>query len=201
VTDDPYLWPGTTVLVNAFDIRDADELRHVEDELAGTVLALLDAVELPDEYGRDLLCKIHSTVFGLVYPWAGQLRTVGIEKGDGGGFTPPEHLEEALDAFEHALAAAPVGQPRAAFVRLLAGLYRDLNHVHPFREGNGRAQRAFWDLWCHEEGWRVDWAAVTKEENDAACRLGDRGDLRPLVAMFDRVLGPDSRPGPHATQE
>jgi cell filamentation protein len=127
VTDDPYLWPGTTVLVNAFDIRDADELRHVEDELAGTVLALLDAVELPDEYGRDLLCKIHSTVFGLVYPWAGQLRTVGIEKGDGGGFTPPEHLEEALDAFEHELAAAPVGQPRAAFVRLLAGLYRDLN--------------------------------------------------------------------------
>ena len=185
--------------MNAFDIRDADELRHVEDELAGTVLALLDAVELPDEYGRDLLCKIHSTVFGLVYPWAGLLRTVGIEKGDGGGFTPPEHLEEALVAFEHELAAAPVGQPRAAFVRLLAGLYRDLNHVHPFREGNGRAQRAFWDLGA-TRGLARHWAAVTRRRTTrrAASATGATG---PLVAMFARGLGPDSRPGPHATQE
>lgn len=187
MTDDPYYWPGTVVLANAFDIHDADELRRVEDDLAGTVLALLDAVDLPDEYGRELLCAIHSTVFGLIYPWAGRLRTVGITKGVG-SFTPPEHLDAALHRFEDDLAEAPDGSDRPAFVAALARLYRDLNHVHPFREGNGRAQRAFWDLWCHEEGYRLDWASVTKDENDSACRAGDLGDLGPLEAMFDRVL-------------
>ncbi len=62
-------------------------------------------------------------------------------------------------------------------------------YVHPFREGNGRAQRAFWDRVARDAGWYLDWTGVTGEVNDHASRVGsERQDLGPLIAMFDQIV-------------
>lgn len=47
---------------------------------------------------------------------------------------------------------ACAGLPRDAFVRRLACYLGEVNALHPFREGNGRAQRAFFGQLARDAG-------------------------------------------------
>ena len=60
-------------------------------------------------------------------------------------FSLPEHLEaDAHELFGWLARDDHLrGRDRAAFVDGLTELYADLNALHPFRDGNGRTQRAF----------------------------------------------------------
>ncbi len=83
------------------------------------------------------------------------------------------------------------GMDRATFIQRLAHHYDQLNYIHPFREGNGRAQRAFWDRVAGDAGWRLNWVGVTGEVNDAACRAAaEQRDLTSLIEMFERIVTP-----------
>jgi len=115
---------------------------------------------------------------------------VGIAKDQHSHFAPPELIERELESFEQELNAFPDDLPRAEMVHRLAGLYRQLNHIHPFREGNGRTQRVFWDAFCLEYGYELRWHLVDKSENDAVSRLADSGHFGPPVDMLDRILVP-----------
>jgi cell filamentation protein len=79
--------------------------------------------------------------------------------------------------------------PEAFAVR--AGHYLgEINAVHPFREGNGRAQREFIRTLAVSAGHRLTWAALTPEENDGASRLSfAAGDSSELVAMIRKRIG------------
>lgn len=91
----------------------------------------------------------------------------------------------------------PLGLSRDRFVERLAYHYDQLNHLHPFREGNGRTQRIFWSRVAHDAGWHLDWLAVTGPENDAACRTAaEAGDLSALVALLGQVVVPVPGPRP-----
>ena len=63
----------------------------------------------------------------------------------GSVFCLPQHLESyAADVFGGLAAADRLrGLARDPFITSLAGFLADVNALHPFREGNGRAQRAF----------------------------------------------------------
>lgn len=54
------------------------------------------------------------------------------------------------------------------FVKRLAHFYDQLNYIHPFREGNGRAQRVFWNRVAKDAGYELDWSLVVGDENDEA---------------------------------
>lgn len=189
--DDPYLEPGTGVLRNLLGIADRDSLRAAEDLLVSARLAELDVVDLPDSYGWDLLAAIHRHLFQDVYAWAGSRRTVGISKGPD-GFVPHSLIESELESFAATLvrAAPPVESPE--FIRRFARMYERLNHIHPFREGNGRAQRAFWELYLREFGLELGWASSDKVENDDACAAGARGEFGRLEALLARIIHPAS---------
>ena len=61
-------------------------------------------------------------------------------------------------------------------------------YAHPFREGNGRAQRVFWSRVARDAGWHLDWRRVSAERNNEASRAAmERSDLRPLREMFDAI--------------
>ena len=65
--------------------------------------------------------------------------------------------------------------------------------VHPFREGNGRTQRVFWNRVAADAGWQLDWRPVQGAVNDAACRAASEDrDFGPLRAMFAQVVTPAS---------
>jgi cell filamentation protein len=68
---------------------------------------------------------------------------------------------------------------------------RTSRYIHPFREGNSRVQRVFWNRIALAAGWQLDWRPVHGDVNDRASRAAsDRQDLTPLRTMFDQIVTP-----------
>lgn len=139
--DDPYCYPGTTVLKNLRNLRSRGALTRFETAM--TALRFDEA--LPE--GRLSVRHyraVHHHLFQDVYPWAGKTRTVRISK-NGSAFCYPEYIDAQLkQAFgrlrrQGYLRDLPVGD----FATDAADFLSELNAIHPFRDGNGRAQLAF----------------------------------------------------------
>jgi len=83
------------------------------------------------------------------------------------------------------------GLDRAGFAAGAGRLLGDLNALHPFREGNGRAQRVLVQLIARDAGWQLRWAKVDKAENDAISEAAmvDPDAFEPLL---HRILVPTS---------
>jgi cell filamentation protein len=78
VSDDPYLYPGTSVLRNRLGTSDPDYL----DKQERALVALRMRRNVPrGAFDLKHLRAIHRHLFQDVYDWAGELRTVEISKG------------------------------------------------------------------------------------------------------------------------
>ena len=86
-------YPGTTVLINKFDIRDEEKLNEVESVLASVRYAEWLNAPKADSFDFEHYKAIHHFLFSDLYDWAGQIRTVNISK-KGTNFTPAENIEE-----------------------------------------------------------------------------------------------------------
>lgn len=144
VFDDPYCYKGTDVLKNKARLRDPDLLRDFELEMT-----TLRASE-PFPQGRfdpAHYRAVHHHIFQDVYNWAGKYRTVRTSKG-GNPFCFPEYIErETAKLFERLKDDVFLGTvARHEFVDAAADFLMDLNVIHCFREGNGRAQLSFMHL-------------------------------------------------------
>ena len=101
------------------------------------------------------LQKIHKILFADIYPFAGQLRTVNLAKGNF-RFAPLMYLDAALANIDR--------MPQSDFDEIVEK-YVEMNIAHPFREGNGRSTRIWLDhILKHEIGKVVDWSLVDKED-------------------------------------
>lgn len=188
-----YFIPGTEVLQNRVGAATAEALRDAENDLVESrIIELRESAILLGDRGYDLafLQAIHRQLFQDVYAWAGDVRTVGIEKGQE-SFCPPGNIAQAMDhvaseisEHERLLTVAADALPRT-----VAYLYDYVNFAHPFREGNGRATREFFDLLLSERGVGLDWQQTDSAELHAACHAARaNSDLRGLIQMFDRIL-------------
>jgi cell filamentation protein len=66
--------------------------------------------------------------------------------------------------------------------------YGETNALHPFREGNGRAQRAFWAQLAGEADYPIHWEHMERRENLEASIAIMRGDPTPLRKMLDSLI-------------
>lgn len=151
---DPYVYSGTLVLINKEGLRDAEELAMFERVMTAQRMSEgMPAVDLSAAGYREL----HRHLFQDVYEWAGQPRTVSIAKG-AWRFCRPEVVEKELDARFAAIHAENDlrGLTPEHFATRAAEHLSELNAIHPFREGNGRAQRAFLEVLGRNAGHRVD---------------------------------------------
>lgn len=74
------------------------------------------------------------------------------------------------------------------FVERLTVHLDQVNHLHPFREGNGRTQRIFFNQLAERAGYRIDWQQMTGAVNDAAFRASGHGDLGQLRGMLAGIV-------------
>lgn len=194
---DPYLDLQSGVLRNRLGITDAGELARAEAELTSYRLIELRASPLPGRYDLPHLQAFHRHIFGDVYDWAGELRTVTLGKGDA-LFCLPQHLVATADDVFTRLARDRHlrGRDRTAFVDGLAALLAEVNTLHPFREGNGRTQRAFLAQLARDAGYRIRWAELDPEANTAASAAARAGDISLLRAMLERLVVPATAPPP-----
>jgi cell filamentation protein len=185
---DPYALPSG-VLRNHFGIDDSAELAAAEADITGARLIALGRRALPGKYDLEHLRAFHHFIFKDIYPWAGELRTVDITKHD--AFCHWIHLDTyGAEVFGKLARAGHLrGLDRATFIDALAETYADINALHPFREGNGRAQRAFLHQLAQDAGHPLSWVGLEAAANEAASIAGFRGKLQPLVALLDQHVG------------
>jgi cell filamentation protein len=192
---DPYIDPATGLLANLVGASTQGDLAVAEADLVTARWVTLADQRIKPTGDLVELRAIHRHLFQDVYAWAGQLRTVDIRKNVEGGefFVPVSIIERAAGFVAGELAEDHYlrGMVRGQFIARLAHHYDQLNYIHPFREGNGRAQRAFWDRVARDAGWRLSWLDVTGDVNDTASRTAaETRNLEPLIAMFDQIVTP-----------
>ncbi len=191
MSTDPYVDPRTGVLRNLLGIRDARELAAAEARLAAAAERVLFAEGLVlGRFDLDHLRAVHRHLFGEVYDWAGELRTVNMAKGET-LFALAEWIEPQARQLFARLADDGFFQQlnRDEFVVAGGRFLSDLNALHPFRDGNGRVQRVFLQLLANNAGWQLDWALVDRVENDALS-LAAMANRDAFVPMLHRILSP-----------
>lgn len=91
ISDTIYCYPGSNVLKNKLNIRDADTLENAERELTAIRISELKINPIYGHFDLEHLKNIHRYIFQDVYDWAGELRRVRITKGF--MFAYPENIE------------------------------------------------------------------------------------------------------------
>ena len=128
------------------------------------------------------LQQIHAYLFGGLYDFAGQIRTVNIAKG-GFQFAMAQFLPQTLATIEQ--------MPETNFEEI-ADKYVEMNIAHPFREGNGRATRIWLDLILKKQLQKcVDWSKIDKNDylNAMQKSVADSSDIKRLLqsALTDKI--------------
>ena len=141
--------------------------------------SLIDNIEVGTIKG---LQQIHAYLFGGLYDFAGQIRTVNIAKG-GFQFAMAQFLPQTLVTIEQ--------MPETTFEEI-ADKYVEMNIAHPFREGNGRATRIWLDLILKKQLQKcVDWSKIDKNDylNAMQKSVADSSDIKRLLqsALTDKI--------------
>ena len=146
------------MLENKLGIMDSAELAREEERLSKKRAKELFEKDLlaGEPAGKfSTLQKIHKILFADIYPFAGQLRTVNLAKGNF-RCAPLMYLDAALANIDQ--------MPQSDFDEIIEK-YVEMNIAHPFREGNGRSTRIWLDhILKHEIGKVVNWSLVDKED-------------------------------------
>jgi cell filamentation protein len=186
---DPYLDATTGVLINRLDITDESTLEQIEAALVATRSYELSQTPLKGRFDLAHLQAIHKHLFGDLYEWAGQLRTIDISKG-GNRFANHLQIENAAAPIFQQLAKEKhlAGLGAEAFSDRAAYYLGELNALHPFREGNGRAQREFISHLANAAGYYVAWENMARSDLLAATIASFHGDTSELAAFIRRNL-------------
>lgn len=138
-----YTDPQTGVLRNILNITDNEVLQFVEAGFTARRIQeqWVDPIMISSS---ETLFEIHHHLFQDIYEWAGQKRKVEISK-EGNQFFPLNRFNTALSYIDGLIAEykrLEHGHKRL-LTQNLAKILDAVNYLHPFREGNGRAQREF----------------------------------------------------------
>ena len=157
--DDPYCYPETQVLRNRADLHDPEDLEAFELEMT----SLRADEPLPGgDFDATHYSAVHHHIFQDVYDWAGQYRTVRTAK-DGNAFCYPEHIESMMNRLFESMSEILSSESQSQFLDRVTDFLAELNAIHPFREGNGRAQLTFIDMIACESGFPFDFRRIERE--------------------------------------
>ena len=139
MSDTKYCYPDSDVLINKLDIRDRDKLQKFERKL--TMIRLSELFDNPIKGSFDFkhLKDIHQFIFQDIYDWAGTVRIVDIAKGN--MFCNVKFIDSQAEEIFLKLKKEKhlSGFSEEDFIKRLAYYFSEINALHPFREGNGRA--------------------------------------------------------------
>ncbi|POD74196.1 cell filamentation protein Fic [Pseudomonas syringae group genomosp. 3] len=184
---DCYCYPASSVLRNRLNIQDMDDLEAAEREITASTVTRVHYTAPP--YSLENMKQLHRQLFSDLYEWAGEIRTVDISKG-GTRFCTCARIEaEALKIFTKLQEVDWLRkQDKDSFCGLLAEYYCELNMIHPFREGNGRVQRIFFEHLALSAGYELDWENISQEEWIQANIDGVDVNYGPMNKIFNRIV-------------
>lgn len=145
-------------LENKLGITDSAELARMEEKISKKkAIELFESGYLESlEAGKFIsLAAIYKYLFDEIYDFAGMVRDVNLAKGNF-RFAPVMYLKAALEHID--------AMPQSTYEEIVEK-YVEMNIAHPFREGNGRSMRIWFDLMLKKElNLVVDWSKVDKND-------------------------------------
>lgn len=182
-------YPGTTVLVNKPGAKTQELLNDVESTIVTIRWVEIAQQGPPKHMDFDYYCNLHKYLFGDIYEWAGDIRTIGISK-KSTVFCPPNEIKQVGESiFEHLDSQHYfIELPKTQYVRAIAELYHRLNMLHPFREGNGRVQRLFFSLLVRRAGYELDFSKCDTDFLMVATIFASQGIMDHLIQFFNTAI-------------
>lgn len=183
---DPYCYSGTHVLKNRLGLRNQAALDAFEAEITAQRAAEpLPAGRLSYTHYK----AIHRHLFQDVYAWASKPRTVRIAKA-GNAFCYPEYIDREMRRLFAGLVAQKYlrGLSADSFAQRAAHFLTELNAIHPFREGNGRAQLTFLTLLAEQAGHPLQLERLDPDEILKAVVKSFGGNEKPVATIIRKLL-------------
>lgn len=164
---DPYLYKDAPVLRNIPGVKTSEELKAMEGDLTKITMNIAYSREYA-RFNTDTLRDIHKTIFGPLYDWAGEFRTIHIMKteevlgGDSVRYASPSEIKKQLDAASSEVSKLRYTDDPKTLMFKIVRITASIWHTHPFREGNTRAAVVFSVLLAARFGIRMDYAMLEK---------------------------------------
>lgn len=165
---DPYT-DENGVLKNKLGITNQQELDKKEADLSAFRLYELKNNPISNKFDFAHLKEIHKHLFQDVYEWAGESRTIDITKGHS-VFCNRNHIDSFAAATfkeiqkDNKAMKLATGAFKNDLPAKLAKHFGEINALHPFREGNGRAQKVFIGQLAENHGLKIEWRKMDKNQ-------------------------------------
>ena len=159
-----YCYPDSDVLKNKLNLRNKEELKRAEEEFTAVKQLVLLQAPLKGRFTKTHLLRIHRFLFEDIYPFSGHLRREQISKGDT-LFYPPAMIDRELRRVFDELHTSGLlsEQDRERQIQHLSHVMAELNIIHPFREGNGRAIRELIRCMALKYGLYLNWGNTDRD--------------------------------------
>lgn len=189
--DSYYCYESSNVLKNKLGICDSKLLEEKERKIAGLRYIELFQNIPKGEMNFNYLLKIHKFLFQDIYTWAGKIRTVDIAKGN--MFCNSRFIySNATEIFnnlkkEHFLQDLSANE---LYVKM-AYYFSEINALHPFREGNGRTQRAYFSILAQRLGYYLDFSEISQGDMIKASSQSFLKNYDQINSIFEKALKRD----------
>ncbi len=179
------------VLPNRLGITDPEVLKTAEAEVCHIRTVELAVKPVGGSFDFAHLQRIHARLFGDIYDFAGKVRTVDMSKGHT-TFCRAAYIDASqrrlfgelrIECFLRGL-----GKPELA--RRLAYYASELNAIHPFRDGNGRAIRIFLQQLAASAGYDLAYRDADEEGLMRADIAAFGGNYEQLESIYASILRP-----------
>ena len=192
--------PGSRrrVLLNRMGITKKSELDQAEyDALLKAQELFLTRVGPETRFTAELIGEMHRAWLGDIFAWAGEYRTVELQKGTF-RWPPAFRVPQNMQVFENEVlkrnTPCRAGELQDV-ARRIAEVHAELLLIHPFRDGNGRVARWLADLMALQAGFPAPKyefegrkRTARNQEYLAAVVRGYGQDYEPLAAFFGAAI-------------
>lgn len=187
VTSDCY--EGTTCLINKLNITDDKKLKEFEGAVTFAKASELEQNPISNAFDVEHYQAIHRYLFEDIYEWAGEYRTVNIEK-KGTSFADAGNIPDLMYACFKRLKEHNYFRNNSfdEFIENIVDFYCVTNIIHPFREGNGRTQRIFISQLIRFNGYDLDFSVIDKDELMIATIQAANGVTDYLKEIFNNTI-------------
>jgi cell filamentation protein len=185
---DKYCYRDSIVLFNLLNIRDANKLADAEAEFtAHRYITYQSSIQTLSDFSLDHLKHLHYHLFQDLYEWAGTIRDVDISKGDTRFCTWTRIEPEAKKLFQ-TIPALAHHENYDELIEKVSDLFCEMNILHPFREGNGRVLRFFFEELLFTLGYDVTWPNISQQDWIDANIAGVNLNLESLKIIFSQAI-------------
>ncbi len=166
-----YTYKGTDVLINKLGIKKEEKLKKYEVKMVALKMAIIMKEQKIYDISEERFKYIHFFLFSDLYEFAGKYREENITK-DNFMFSDYKYIDENMKIIFAKIDIDKLSKiDFDSMVKFISEIMTDLNVLHPFREGNGRATREFIRELLKKLGYKINFFDIDYNEILEASRL------------------------------